>query len=251
MTPGGAPVVIIARVLALTFLPLGDRQALHLMLQVPPYVSQHLQPVTIDIFTAKRDTLRAEMPFDSQGLTIELDAVFKDKYIVWQACYAEVQVSYDSIACLPACLFVTAVLLIYFGQACLESKAACIVRNRKHWCSSPLHLRMWGEIRPLIHHKESLRFPADRPSGGSLIMQDQGETLQLRLFFRAMPSQAALALRVGHTAVFAGVLPPPASAAHADGSVRSSNAHQQSIATWHEVACSAALCKIGTFCLPD
>lgn len=101
----------------------------------------------------------------------------------------------------------------------------------------------------MTHHKEAPQAYSNCASNSHMVLQDQGGTLQVRLFFRAMPSQAALALRVGHSAVFAGVLPPPsaavlpppASAAHADSGVRSSSGHQHSIATWHEVACSTAL----------
>ncbi len=61
------------------------------------------------------------------------------------------------------------------------------------------------------------------------LLQDDAGQLPVRLFFTAGPTQAALALRVGHAIALGGVLAPPAAAAQqgASGAVLQT--------TWHEV----------------
>lgn len=66
-------------------------------------------------------------------------------------------------------------------------------------------------------------------------MQDVAGRVRIRMFLRAGPSQAALALREGHAVAVSGVLVPPAEAAAQLQTAELGDLNPALQTTWHEV----------------
>lgn len=76
------------------------------------------------------------------------------------------------------------------------------------------------------------------------LMQDVAGWVRIRMFFRAGPSQAALALCEGHAVAVSGVLAPPAEAAARRQTAELGDLNPALQSTWHEVRRSQAILHI-------